>query len=161
MIAHPPRRGGRIRTCDLLVPNQARWPDYATPRTILPKFSQVLIVFKTLFLLPKWFLSHQVEPFGSHPFTSTSLRWERDYFELFALPLVEPFGFSSTHLHFVAVGAGFEPAVQFPVRQFSTLLVSATHPSHQVQRTDGKSSKFCGIKYNLPSFYANFQEQYM
>ena len=25
-------RGGRIRTCDLLVPNQARWPDYATPR---------------------------------------------------------------------------------------------------------------------------------
>ena len=24
MIAHPPRRGGRIRTCDLLVPNQAR-----------------------------------------------------------------------------------------------------------------------------------------
>ena len=33
MIAHPPCRGGRIRTCDLLVPNQARWPDYATPRT--------------------------------------------------------------------------------------------------------------------------------
>ena len=24
MIAHPPCRGGRIRTCDLLVPNQAR-----------------------------------------------------------------------------------------------------------------------------------------
>ncbi|MEY4927700.1 MAG: hypothetical protein RI894_2136 [Bacteroidota bacterium] len=25
--------------------------------------------------------------------------------------------------------AGFEPAVQFPVRQFSKLVVSATHPS--------------------------------
>ena len=24
MISHPPCRGGRIRTCDLLVPNQAR-----------------------------------------------------------------------------------------------------------------------------------------
>ncbi len=30
----------------------------------------------------------------------------------------------------VAVGAGFEPAVQLPVRQFSKLLVSASHPSH-------------------------------
>ncbi|MEN9700441.1 MAG: hypothetical protein RLZZ301_1639 [Bacteroidota bacterium] len=29
-----------------------------------------------------------------------------------------------------AVGAGFEPAVQLPVRQFSKLLVSASHPSH-------------------------------
>ena len=27
-------RGGRIRTCDLLVPNEARWPGYATPRKI-------------------------------------------------------------------------------------------------------------------------------
>ena len=25
-------RGGRIRTCDLLLPKQARWPGYATPR---------------------------------------------------------------------------------------------------------------------------------
>ena len=31
---------------------------------------------------------------------------------------------------FGAVRAGFEPAVQFPVRQFSKLVVSATHPSH-------------------------------
>ena len=30
-----------------------------------------------------------------------------------------------------AVRAGFEPAVQLPVRQFSKLVVSATHPSHQ------------------------------
>ena len=28
---------------------------------------------------------------------------------------------------------GFEPPVQFPVRQFSKLLVSATHPPLQVQ----------------------------
>lgn len=30
----------------------------------------------------------------------------------------------------MAVGARFELAVQLPVRQFSKLLVSATHPSH-------------------------------
>ena len=29
----------------------------------------------------------------------------------------------------VAERGGFEPPVQFPVRQFSKLLVSATHPS--------------------------------
>ena len=28
-------RGGRIRTCDLLVPNEARWPGYATPRKMI------------------------------------------------------------------------------------------------------------------------------
>jgi len=28
------------------------------------------------------------------------------------------------------VEAGFEPAVQLPVRQFSKLVVSATHPLH-------------------------------
>ena len=44
------------------------------------------------------------------------------------------------NLHFVAVGAGFEPAVRLPVRQFSKLLVSATHPSHLVQ-SDGKNRK--------------------
>lgn len=31
-----------------------------------------------------------------------------------------------------AVRAGFEPAVQFPVRQFSKLVVSASHPPHRV-----------------------------
>ena len=36
-----------------------------------------------------------------------------------------PFTFS------FAVRAGFEPAVRLPVRQFSKLVVSATHPSHQ------------------------------
>ena len=30
----------------------------------------------------------------------------------------------------LAVRAGFEPAVRLPVRQFSKLVVSATHPSH-------------------------------
>ena len=31
----------------------------------------------------------------------------------------------------LAVGGGFEPPVRLPVRQFSKLVVSATHPSHQ------------------------------
>ena len=47
--------------------------------------------------------------------------------------------FTATHaqkkealrLPFSAVRAGFEPAVRLPVRQFSKLVVSATHPSHQ------------------------------
>ena len=30
----------------------------------------------------------------------------------------------------IAVEAGFEPAVRLPVRQFSKLVVSATHPLH-------------------------------
>ena len=30
----------------------------------------------------------------------------------------------------LAVRGGFEPPVQLPVRQFSKLLVSATHPPH-------------------------------
>ena len=32
---------------------------------------------------------------------------------------------------FSAVRGGFEPPVRLPARQFSKLLVSATHPSHQ------------------------------
>ena len=84
--------------------------------------------------------------------TYISLRWERDYFVLSASLQVEPCGFSSTHLHLIAVGAGFEPAVRLPVRQFSKLLVSATHPSHQTQRTDGKSSNFYEIKNDLEIF---------
>ncbi len=36
-------------------------------------------------------------------------------------------------LPFLAVREGFEPSVQLPVRQFSKLVVSATHPSHLTQ----------------------------
>lgn len=36
---------------------------------------------------------------------------------------------------FVAEKGGFEPPVQLPVRQFSKLLVSATHPSLQFHST--------------------------
>ena len=37
-----------------------------------------------------------------------------------------------SHPAFVlAVRGGFEPPVRLPVRQFSKLVVSATHPSHQ------------------------------
>jgi hypothetical protein len=40
-----------------------------------------------------------------------------------------------------AVRGGFEPPVQFPVRQFSKLLVSATHPPHQVDDPNMPFSK--------------------
>jgi hypothetical protein len=33
----------------------------------------------------------------------------------------------------MAVKPGFEPGVQLPVRQFSKLVVSATHPLHHFQ----------------------------
>jgi len=33
---------------------------------------------------------------------------------------------------FPAVRGGFEPPEQFPVRQFSKLVVSATHPPHRI-----------------------------
>lgn len=36
-----------------------------------------------------------------------------------------------------AVRAGFEPAVRFPVRQFSKLVVSASHPPHQTWSAKG------------------------
>ena len=39
--------------------------------------------------------------------------------------------FSTTCGFLSAVRGGFEPPVRLPVRQFSKLVVSATHPSHQ------------------------------
>ena len=39
---------------------------------------------------------------------------------------------------FIAVRGGFEPPVRSPVRQFSKLVVSATHPPHLMQRTGAK-----------------------
>jgi hypothetical protein len=41
-----------------------------------------------------------------------------------------------------AVRAGFEPAVRLPVRQFSKLLVSATHPPHPFYYRDEQVTKF-------------------
>ena len=54
-------------------------------------------------------------------------------------------GFSPPHIpqkgslttSFSAVRAGFEPAVHLRVRQFSKLVVSATHPSHLKQSITG------------------------
>ena len=40
-------------------------------------------------------------------------------------------GYYSFHIVSFAVRGGFEPPVRLPVRQFSKLVVSATHPSHQ------------------------------
>lgn len=51
----------------------------------------------------------------------------------------------ASHRAFIlfAVKGGFEPPEQFPVRQFSKLLVSATHPPHQ-----------SGVQiYNLSNFF--------
>src|SRR5690606_34576196 len=54
------------------------------------------------------------------------------------VPQVEPCGFSSLFTFIIiAVGAGFEPAVRLPVRQFSKLVVSATHPSHRTLKERG------------------------
>jgi hypothetical protein len=43
-------------------------------------------------------------------------------------------------LHYYAERAGFEPAVQLPVRQFSKLVVSATHPSLQMSKELGEQN---------------------
>ena len=45
-------------------------------------------------------------------------------------------------LHYIAERAGFEPAVRLPVRQFSKLVVLATHPSLRVfKELEGKINK--------------------
>ena len=49
----------------------------------------------------------------------------------------------------MAVRGGFEPPVQFPVRQFSKLVVSATHPPH----------RDCAILL-LPSFLSGCKYKY-
>ena len=45
-------RGGRIRTCDLLLPKQARWPGYATPRKVCANitFNKISTNIKAPFL---------------------------------------------------------------------------------------------------------------
>ena len=145
MIAHPPRRGGRIRTCDLLVPNQARWPDYATPRanhlcyfnsfsTVVPKASakvMKLFYFANIYLTNNLFVNNC----GESGITFSNLRNG-----------MNPRGFSSLMKSLVidsfAERAGFEPAVRLPVRQFSKLVVLATHPSLQwFKELGGKISK--------------------
>ena len=52
-----------------------------------------------------------------------------DYEPLVVLPPITEKGSLATS--FSAVRGGFEPPVRLPVRQFSKLVVSATHPSHQ------------------------------
>jgi hypothetical protein len=54
---------------------------------------------------------------------------------------------------FAAVRAGFEPAVQLPVRQFSKLVVSASHPPHQnfmSKELRGKNNNSCGQSKQFP-----------
>ena len=40
-----------------------------------------------------------------------------------------------------AEAGGFEPPVRLPVRQFSKLVVSATHPSHQADLFSNRTAK--------------------
>ena len=49
---------------------------------------------------------------------------------------------ASHPVSFFAVRAGFEPAVRLPVRQFSKLVVSATHPSHQADPISYRDCKY-------------------
>ena len=70
------------------------------------------------------------------PSSFITLRRERDYLNFLSSVFdgLASRTFSGSHpffLHYIAERAGFEPAVQLPVRQFSKLVVSATHPSLQ------------------------------
>lgn len=52
------------------------------------------------------------------------------------------------HGSYFAVRPGFEPGVRLPARQFSKLLVSATHPSHRViaiKERGCKDNRICDI----------------
>ena len=44
---------------------------------------------------------------------------------------------------YFAVRGGFEPPIRLPVRQFSKLMVSATHPPH---RKECKVMQFCRFR---------------
>ena len=57
-------------------------------------------------------------------------------------------------LFLLAVRAGFEPAVRLPVRQFSKLVVSATHPSHQTTRSFEWDCKDINIFGESPNKYS-------
>jgi hypothetical protein len=54
---------------------------------------------------------------------------------------------------FKAVRAGFEPAVRFPVRQFSKLVVSASHPPHLRLLSPAKVQLF----YLLANFFVKLK----
>ena len=54
--------------------------------------------------------------------------------------------FSKDALNFVAEAGGFEPPVRLPVRQFSKLVVSATHPNFLPLRflaDSNRRTRFC------------------
>ena len=58
--------------------------------------------------------------------------WLTVHFRAFFKTQKEPQAFVLQQLAALsAVRGGFEPPVRLPVRQFSKLVVSATHPSHQ------------------------------
>ena len=110
MITHPPCRGGQIRTDDLLVPNQARYR-----ATLHPELNALFqLIYQTLLVDLKQACLLVGGCKDNHLFLSCNC-----------------------FFNFFAERARFELAVPLPVRQFSKLVVSATHPSLQyVQRTN-------------------------
>ena len=93
--------------------------------------SSIFNIHQPLLMLFPFFSFNQPFCFSSLP-TSTLLRWERDFLRSLRFATARTLRFLiPSNLHVIAVGAGFEPAVQLPVRQFSKLLVSASHPSHR------------------------------
>lgn len=55
-------------------------------------------------------------------------------------------GMNKSCLNFSAEAGGFEPPVRLPVRQFSKLVVSATHPNFQSLRflaDSNRRTRFC------------------
>ena len=63
-------------------------------------------------------------------FCTTSLCLQKQAFDARSGYKKSPQALLESFFSVVAVRGGFEPPVRLPVRQFSKLVVSATHPSH-------------------------------
>ena len=109
-----------IRTKDLLLRRQLLYPTELRDRFVVKRKITTSVIKKGGWLLIPLLSGRQdsnLRPPGPKPGAMTGLRYAPNW---------------SSIRSFVAVGARFELAVQLPVRQFSKLLVSATHPSHHV-----------------------------
>ncbi len=103
-IPHSPRRRG-------IWPPAFPTPLPRGPLQQLEKSSQSAIWRPVFFLYP-------------------SLRLQKQAFDARAEYKKSPQALLESFFSVVAVRGGFEPPVRLPVRQFSKLVVSATHPSH-------------------------------
>ena len=114
-------RGGRIRTYDLLVPNQARYRATLRPENFFDIFEPATLALKA----PRRYRA--------------TLRPENffDIFEPATLALKAPRRYRATlrpemTSTFISGEGGIRTlGTELPVRQFSKLLISATHPPHR------------------------------